>query len=165
MRVVKTAQHITRTEFIPATNCSACCCPADGTAASGPSPPGSGTASSHRPSDWWRLELSSLSLWHFTRTDTCLSCYTVLLYTTAALIIYLLVLYCASTALALPAHLPVYISIYICITVYTCTNHSLYIYVHNLSTTCSGYQGISFVILQHRVAKWYIYILYYNSIF
>lgn len=30
---------------IPATNCSACCRPADGTAASGLTPPGSGTAS------------------------------------------------------------------------------------------------------------------------
>ncbi|KAI3352575.1 hypothetical protein L3Q82_005511 [Scortum barcoo] len=74
-RVVKAAQHITRTELpsmedlytqrcsrrrrppkslrktpvTPATNCSACCRLADGSAAFEPEPPGSGTASYRRP--------------------------------------------------------------------------------------------------------------------
>ncbi len=50
-----------KTPTTPATNCSACCHPADGTAASDPAPPGSGTTSS------LRLLLSSQAHYsHFT---------------------------------------------------------------------------------------------------
>ncbi len=123
----KKANRISKDSNYP--NCSACCHPADGTAASGPTPPGLGQL---HPSGHKTAELLSSQAHyccHFTP-----SCY------------YLLVTTCLHPSYLFTSHLYIFI---LFTTVYTCKHHSMRIYSDSLTITV--YIFISAVTVQYPV--------------